>query len=154
MDTKPVLREVTRANLGDVILLSDTLSEGQKKCVAPNAVSVAQGSLSPAGWFRAICLDDQVIGFVMVDLYPRGDFLQENRRAVYLWRFMIGRKWQRRGYGRQVMEQLVSYFTRRGITAIYTSVVLSEAENPLQFYRGFGFLDTGIDEEGERLLSW
>jgi len=154
LSSKPVLREVTNANVREIIALSDTLNESQSKCVAPNAVSVAQGSLSPAGWFRAIYLEEKAIGFVMVDLYPTGEFLAENEVPVFLWRFMIGRPWQKKGYGKQVLVLLEKHFRQKGINTIYTSIVQSAEENPFDFYIKFGFNDTGIDEEGERLLVY
>lgn len=62
-------REINDENCREVIKLSDSLTESQKKCVATNAISIAQGGISGYSWFRAIYLQDQPIGFVMLDLY-------------------------------------------------------------------------------------
>ena len=152
MECEITLRTVTSDNLRALIRLSDTLTESQSRCVAPNVVSVAQACVSPAAWMRAIYLGEDPIGFVMVDLAEDDHVPADDRPAVGLWRFMIGRPWQRKGYGRQVLDQLVSHFASRGVRTMYTSVVLEEPEGPYGFYLQYGFTDTGHDVEGERVL--
>ena len=151
MEPQIALRPVTSDNLRTLIRLSETLTESQSHCVAPNAVSVAQAHVSDAAWMRAIYLGDEPIGFVMVTL-DGGDVPEADRPAVGLWRFMIGRPWQRKGYGKQVLDQLVAYFAHRGVRTMYTSVVLEEPEGPYGFYLKYGFTDTGVKEEGEEVL--
>jgi catechol 2,3-dioxygenase-like lactoylglutathione lyase family enzyme/GNAT superfamily N-acetyltransferase len=145
------LRPVTSENLRAVVSLSETLTESQARCLASNEFSVAQAHVSETAWMRAIYLGDEPIGFVMVDL-DEDDVPEEDRPAVGLWRFMIGRPWQRRGYGTQVLNQLVSHFAGRGIRTLYTSVVLDEPEGPYAFYLKHGFTDTGKQDHGEQIL--
>ncbi|GEM_PF-196358 len=152
MEKRVNLREVTLDNVREIIILSDTLSESQKNCVAPNAVSVAQGSLHGSAWYRAIYLDQTPIGFVMVDLNQTEHVPPENRPAVFLWRFMIARNWQGTGYARLVLDQLVDSLRDQGVCSMYTSCVMDQQESPYQFYIKYGFIDTGIEEEDERLL--
>lgn len=152
MEPQITLWPVTSDNLRALIRLSETLTESQSHCVAPNAVSVAQAHVSQAAWMRAIYLGDEPIGFVMVDLTEDDHVPPSDRPAVGLWRFMIGRPWQRKGYGRQVLEKLVSHFAGRGVRTMYTSVVLEEPEGPYGFYLKYGFTDTGVKEEGEQVL--
>jgi len=151
MEDNVTLRPVTSDNLRTLIRLSETLTESQSRCVAPNVVSVAQAHVSESAWMRAICLGDEPIGFVMVDL-DEGDVPEADRPAVGLWRFMIGRPWQGKGYGKQVLDQLVAHFANRGIRTMFTSVVLEEPEGPYAFYLKYGFTDTGVQEEGEEVL--
>lgn len=150
MEAEIALRPVTSDNLRALIRLSETLTESQSRCVAPNVVSVAQAHVFQAAWLRAIYLGDEPIGFVMVDL-DGGDVPEADRPAVGLWRFMIGRPWQRKGYGKQVLDHLVAYFAHRGVRTMYTSVVLEEP-GPYGFYLKYGFTDTGVKEEGEEVL--
>jgi len=152
MELQITLRPVTSDNLRALIRLSDTLTESQSRCVASNVVSVAQAGVSPAAWMRAIYLGEEPIGFVMVDLAEDDHVPADDRPAVGLWRFMLGRPWQRKGYGRRVLDQLVAHFARRGVRTMYTSVVLEEPEGPYGFYLRYGFTDTGHDVEGERVL--
>jgi diamine N-acetyltransferase len=66
MDTPLVtLREITADTVSAVIKLS--VAEGQKGFVAPNAVSLAQALFAPQAWYRAIHLDDEPVGFVMLE---------------------------------------------------------------------------------------
>lgn len=53
MSSAAVFREATDDNLREIVRMSDTLTPSQQRCVAPNAVSVAQG-LWTGVWFRAI----------------------------------------------------------------------------------------------------
>ena len=152
MEPQITLRPVTSNNLRALIRLSETLTESQSHCVAPNAVSVAQAHVSESAWMRAIYLGDEPIGFVMVDLTEDDRVPASDRPAVGLWRFMIGGPWQRKGYGRQVLDQLVSHFASRGVRTMYTSVVLEEPEGPYGFYLQYGFTDTGVKEENEEVL--
>jgi len=59
MEPRITLRPVTGDNLRALIRLSETLTEPQSHCVAPNAVSVAQAHVSDAAWMRAISLGDE-----------------------------------------------------------------------------------------------
>ena len=152
MELQITLRPVTSDNLRALIRLSETLTESQSHCVAPNAVSVAQAHVSDAAWMRAIYLGDEPIGFVMIDLTEDDRIPPADRPAVGLWRFMIGRPWQRKGYGKKVLDQLVSYFVSRGVRTMHTSVVLEEPEGPYGFYLKYGFTDTGVKEEDEQVL--
>jgi len=145
------LRPLTYENLRTVIRLSDTLTESQSRCVATNLVSAAQAYVSETAWVRVIYLGDEVIGFVMLDLDER-EVPEADRPAVGLWRFMIGRPWQGKGYGRQVLDQLVARFAARGVRTMYTSCVKEEPDGPYDFYMEYGFLDTGEKIEDEEIL--
>lgn len=152
MKQTPVLREVTEENLFAVAKLSETLTAGQQRCVAANAVSVAQGLLTGAGWFRAIYVDEEPIGFVMVAMHVP-DLDASDQPAAFLWRFMIARPWQQKGYGAAVLDQIVELLRSRGYATFYTSCETGEDEGPLDFYLRYGFEDTGThDEGGEEIL--
>lgn len=146
------LRPVTSRNLQTLISLSETLTESQARSVAANVVSVAQAHVVESAWLRAVYLDDEPIGLVMVDLVEEDYVPASDRPAVELWRFMLGRPWQRKGYGKQVLDQLVAYFAHRGVRTMYTSVVLEEPESPYGFYLKYGFTDTGTKDYGEQVL--
>ena len=133
------LRDITKSNLISIIDLD--VSEHQKDQVASNAVSIAQGHYSNSAWFKGIFNDDIAVGFVMLDL-----IIEKNK--CFLWRFMIDKKYQGKGYGKIALTQVIDYVKSLNVfDEIKTSYVPSEngAEG---FYKNFGFIDPyGIMKE-------
>ncbi|TVR62193.1 MAG: GNAT family N-acetyltransferase, partial [Spirochaetaceae bacterium] len=155
MSEAVTLREIDDENFEAIIKLDTTMSESQRRCVAPNVRSIAQGALSPCAWFRAVYLGETPVGFVMVDLHPPADeFPADDLPAGFLWRFMIGGPWQKNGVGWDVLNQLIGFFRREGVRTLYTSCDTEEQHNPYGFYTRYGFTDTGRDDDGERVLRF
>ena len=138
------LRPITAATVGAVCVLA--VHPHQARFVAPNAVSLAQALFEPTAWYRAIYIDETLVGFVMVDD-------DEANQAYYLWRFMVAGEHQGRGYGRRALELVVEYVrTRPGATELRVSYVPGDG-SPRGFYTGFGFVETGeVDEDGEVIM--
>ena len=144
------LREVTPDNFDEVVKLSDTLSDYQKSCVARNLASLAQAYVNKdRAWPRAIYLDEKPIGFIMLALYDE-DIPEADQPGYYLWRFMMAAEHQKKGYGRQVLDQVVKKAKGNGIKTFYTSCGM-EGKQPYDFYTKYGFLDTGLND-GEQIL--
>jgi diamine N-acetyltransferase len=98
------LKELNKENLNKVIQLSDTLDEKQKSVVAPNIYSVAEAYVNQdRAWPRVIYLGDEPIGFVMVALHEE-DIKESDQPAYFLWRLMIAKPFQGKGYGKQVID--------------------------------------------------
>lgn len=150
MKPQPELREVTDTNLGEVVRLSDTLTSGQKRCVAPNIVSVAQGLLND-GWFRAIYLNDEPVGFVMLEMHT-SELPADDQPGAFLWRFMVAKPYQRCGVGREVLDQVVALLRDRGYRTFYTSCETGVDDSPLRFYERYGFESTGKRDDGGELI--
>jgi len=145
------LRKVTDDNFDAVVALSDTLTDYQKKCVAPNMVSLAQAYANlDRAWPRAIYLDDTPIGFVMLALWD-DDIPKDDQPAYYLWRFMVGKEYQKNGYGKQVLDLIKAKAIEDKMRYLYTSCGM-EGDQPYQFYLSYGFEDTGIND-GEQILK-
>lgn len=145
------LVEVSLENLRAVCKLSDTLTAEQQRCVAPNAFSVAEGLLTGAdAWFRAVYLGDIPIGFVMLNTGSE-EWEAGESPSVFLWRFMVAHAYQRKGYGRQILDMLVSKFKHEGCQIMYTSCTMGPA-SPYGFYRSYGFADTGEMDDDEEVL--
>jgi diamine N-acetyltransferase len=146
------LREVTEQNLPAVLALR--VSEVQTTYVADVAQSLADAERYPQAmpWYRAIYAGDEPVGFVMIsDNAPPGD--PEILGPYFLWRLLVDARHQGRGHGRAAMDLVVAYVRGRpGATELLTSVVSGEEGSPTGFYRRLGFLDTGTDHEGERVL--
>ena len=137
------LRRITARTVRTICNLS--VSESQRKFVAPNAVSIAQACFCKNAWFRAIYADETPVGFVMLHETPK-------RGKYYLWRFMIDSKYQGRGYGHKALELVIEHVKKMPkARALTLSAVRAEgsAEN---LYLEFGFNFTGKIEEGEHAM--
>mgnify|MGYP002620508452 len=146
------LKEITYDNLKDVISIYDTLSEADKKHVAPNVVSLAEAYLNYSiAWPRAITLDNQVIGFVMLGL---DNFIadKEDHPVYFLWRLMIATEFQNQGYGKQLLDQVVQKCKEENIRYLYVSSTRYD-DMPYKMYLSYGFKDTGREEDGEQILK-
>jgi diamine N-acetyltransferase len=146
------LREVTAETVRTICKLSDTLSDAQKRMVAPNAVSIAEAHFSEHAWFRAIYADDTPVGFVMLYIGP--DDEEPSKEVHFLWRYMIAGPHQGKGYGRKALQLVINDLKAHGATELFTSCGEGEA-SPEGFYRSLGFERDGNvygDEVGLRLI--
>ena len=141
--------EITEETVLDAIRLSGTLLEGQERAVASNAVSIAQAHFAKNAWFRAIYAGDDMVGFIMLDFTP--DPRMKDFKHASMWRFMIGGKYQKMGYGRDAILLLIEYLKTQGFEKLFTSCVVNEP-SPLQFYLKLGFVDTGEWDDDEKIL--
>ncbi len=149
---KVVLKEINEGNFSDIIKLSDTLEDFQKRCVAPNVISLAQAYIYyDTAWPRAIYLDDIVIGFVMLSL-DDSDIVEADQPAYYLWRFMIAKQFQAKGYGKKVLDLLIEKCREDNIEYLYTSCNM-DTDQPYNFYINYGFVDTGEMDDDEEVLK-
>tara|TARA_X000001036_G_C20342106_1_gene668955 strand:- start:75 stop:530 length:456 start_codon:yes stop_codon:yes gene_type:complete len=146
------LKDITKKNLESIINLN--VSEDQIDQVAPNSVSIAQGHYSNSAWFKGIFNDDIAVGFVMLDL-----IIEEKK--CFLWRFMIDKKHQGKGYGKIALTHVVDYVKSfKVFNEIETSYVPTEngAEG---FYKNFGFIQSkktiknfGLEDSNEIGLKY
>lgn len=112
--------------------------------VAPNAVSIAQAHFCTEAWFRAIYHDDDPVGFVM--LYDPTLTPEENQ--YFLWRLMIDKSRQGKGYGHAAIGLLLAHVgTRPGTGELFVSHVRG-AEALARFYRPLGFHYAGAEDDG------
>jgi diamine N-acetyltransferase len=142
------LKEVTRDTVRAVCRLD--AGDGGKQ-VAPNAVSIAEAYFYDEAWFRAISADDTLVGFVM--LYDPTLTDKPDEPDFYLWRLMIDKSHQGRGYGRQAVELLVEHVrTRPGAQRLIVSH--TKGVEPLaRFYQALGFVYTGAEDDGELVMA-
>lgn len=137
------LRPVTPENLDSILKLK--VAPAQENFVANNAKSLAQGAYNRYAWRRAIYAGETPVGFVM--LYDNPD-----EAEYFLWRLMIDQRYQRFGFGRQALEQVIDYVCGRpGAQELLTSYVPGEG-CPQPFYAALGFVETGEVDEGETVM--
>lgn len=138
------LREITAETVRAICELEP--HEAQSGFVASNAVSIAQAHFNPAAVFRAIYANEAPVGFIM---WQPGD----DGASCFLWRFMIDRQHQGKGYGREAIALWLKSLPPQGYTLARTSYVVG-AGGPHGFYLTQGFQDTGEQRaNGERLME-
>jgi diamine N-acetyltransferase len=138
------LREINAQTVRAVVGLAVT--EYQNRFVAPNAYSLAQALFAPEAWYRAIYLDNEPVGFVMLSdeslLVP----LPENPE-VEVWRFMVDARHQHRGIGRAAMQLVIEHVRSKGFKKLALSYYPADG-GPEHLYLSLGFRPTGeVDDE-------
>ena len=150
------LEKVTWENYDDVLKLKVT--KEQENFVASNRTSLIQAFLTLSSntpvYAFAIYAGKKVVGFMQLMYdddwtgYEREDWLQseaykeyEGRNYYYIWRFMVDKRYQGRGYGKEAFRQTLDFIkTFPAGKADY--VLLSyEPSNEVgkKLYASFGF---------------
>ena len=121
--------------------------------VASNKTSLRQADEANAeqpGFARpfAIYADGKLVGFCMFAFNPEEE--DEDDR-YWLWRFMIDRNEQGKGYGQAALQEIIKYFKENGADRLFLS---TEPENELglHVYHKAGFRETGIIDGDEAVL--
>jgi len=143
------LREITDENRDAVCAL--IVDPSQELFVSSVAESLDEAAATPEGapWYRAIYADDEPVGFIMLswDATPAPGILG----PYFLWRILVDRRYQRQGFGREALAQVIDLLRADGVPELLTSYHPGTGE-PLPFYRSFGFEPTGEIEDGEIVL--
>ena len=137
------LREVTAKSVRAVCALD--VSPEQRSYVAANAVSIAQAHFEPRAWFRAIYADETPIGFVMLHEDPE-------RGEHFLWRLMVDAAHQGQGYGRRALDLVADHARAQPGARELLSSYIPGPDGPADFYRRYGFIETGDIEDGEVVI--
>lgn len=135
---------VTKANRALVTALQ--LAPEQMDFVASNADSLREAGSDRDARPRAVIVGDQLVGFLMYEA-PRDD--DEAR----IYRFMIDRAWQGQGYGKAALRAVLEEI--RGLGHIRHVSICYEPENEAarRLYRSAGFVEEGLDEDGEMIAD-
>lgn len=141
------LEPITKDNWRKAVKLG--VDESQKSFVAPNYYSIIEALFASESLFAYAVYDgDAMVGFTMHG-YDPGD--PEHR--YWIIRLMVDQKYQRLGYGRAIMEQVIETLKKElDCDALYISF---EPENIVAstLYTSLGFLDTGIVMWGETVFK-
>jgi GNAT superfamily N-acetyltransferase len=145
------LREITEDDADSVRALR--LGPGQERFVSSVVDSLAEADEHPEGnpWFRAVYDDDLPVGFVMLswDVEPQPPDIHG---PWFLWKLLVDHRHQGKGYGREVVRQVVDLVRSQGATELFTSFVPGDG-GPAGFYAKLGFVPTGErDSQGEIIL--
>jgi diamine N-acetyltransferase len=132
------LEDVTARNWRAVARLK--LAPEQEDLVASNLYSIAQSKFDPNARPRAVYAGGDLVGFIMYDV-------EASEASIY--RFMIDRKHQGKGYGRAALARTLDEI--RATPGVKKISIGYMPENPVAkpFYASFGFVEVGTDEDGE-----
>ena len=97
----------------------------------------------------AIYCDERIVGFTM---FAFDEEYEDTNDRYWLWRFMIDRKLQGKGYGTAALQVIIQYFREHGANNIRLSTKGSNI-TALSMYRKAGFCGTGEMNEDEIVLE-
>jgi diamine N-acetyltransferase len=141
------LKDVTADNWEDVADLEVT--DEQDDFLDDNAFSIAESKFNPYARPRAIYAGKRLVGFLMYETLEEEDRPNE----VMIYRFMIDRHQQGKGYGRAAFGKAIDEI--RKMPNIRKIQVCYKPENVAakSLYAGFGFREVGRDEDGETIAE-
>lgn len=145
---KITLREITEQNRQKCCSLK--VDPAQAEYIASNEGSLkeAQENAEVARPF-AIYADDEMIGFTM---FAWDENNEDPEDKYWLWRFMIDRSLQGKGYGRLALKAIIRYFKDNGADIITLSTKPSN-RTALSLYHQFGFKENGEMNDEEIVLK-
>ena len=143
------LRTIDDRNKAAVELLE--VSVHQKQYIAANRSSLETAAREEHRQVArpfAICADNQPIGFAMFAF----DLASEDPDDRYwLWRFMIDKSFQGKGYGSAALEAVIEYFRQQGANHILLSTKDTNTA-ALSLYHKYQFAETGEMNDDEIVL--
>jgi diamine N-acetyltransferase len=143
MSDKVKLKKVTGDNWEAVVELE--FGAGQEDMVANNLYSIAEAQFDSHARSRSVYAGKRVVGLLMYDVQKTKGKAQE----ASIYRFMIDRKHQGKGYGRAALSKALE--ETREIPGVDRIPIRYMPENPVakSFYASFGFVEVRGDRDGE-----
>lgn len=151
-----------RVNSDNCFDLADlTVAEDQTDFLAPNQESMmlAYGTLMEGKYVEVFGIYDgpTPVGFVMIG---HNSFSFDGCPEVYahsydLWRFMIDRRYQGQGYGRDALKLILDYMLTfpDGEEALLTTSYVETNQKAKNLYLSFGFVPNGDTCGNEVILT-
>lgn len=125
-------------------VLALELSQDQQDFLADNASSLKEAASDDDARPRAVVAGDRVVGFLMYDA-------SEDDDEALIYRFMIDRRNQGQGYGRAALSALLQEIRALGHVRHVLVCYMPENEGARRLYQSAGFVDEGVDEDGEMI---
>ncbi len=132
------LQPVTKENLDEVLSLK--IYDSQAGFVSSTAESLAQAYVYQETAFPFAVYDGQtVVGFIMMGYY-------EAKNYYTLWKLLIDRDHQHRGYGKEALRLGIAFLKERfHANEVYTGVIPGN-DVAKRLYESMGFRKTGLFE--------
>ena len=137
------------------------VSDEQKNFVASNEISIIEAYIAITGngyAFPFVIYDDAVpVGFLMIgfSVYDCWEDAPKIAKGNYnLWRLMIDKNYQGKGYGRKAIELALDFIKTFPCGKAKYCWISYEPENSAarKLYSSFGFVETG-EKDGEELIA-
>ena len=143
------LEEITNKNIWPVCMLE--VNDDQKDFVAKNLQSLAEAFATRNEGNNAqpfaVYDDETLIGFTMIGKGTVGNPEESEliRKNYSLWRLMIDKKYQHKGYGKQTIDAVIRYIRTFPFGEAENVWLSYEPENirARDIYRKYGFVENG-----------
>lgn len=138
-----LLLHITKENYEAVCDLD--VAKEQEEYVACNMWSLVESMFNEGYETRAIYFNGEPIGFFM--------WVQETKEKISIWRFMVDQKHQQKGIGRKALSLALEEIKQ--VPDLKEIEICYNPNNPVAkgFYSSFGFVEVGMDEDGEDMLA-
>ena len=157
------LEKIDAKNLWDVIDLK--VKKEQKEFVAPNDISILQAYTAIGTECRAfpfaVYHGKKAVGFLMIGFNEAAmyEFYDEKapealKNNYSLWRLMIDKRYQKRGYGREAIRLALEFVRTWPCGKAEYCEVSFEPENEVarELYHSFGFEENG-EMDGDEIVA-
>lgn len=153
------IERVNGKNVWDILKLS--VKEEQTNFVARNDISIIEAyiAITNGGYaFPFGIYDDHLpVGFMMIGYDTDDDWEDAPKIAANnynLWRLMIDKKYQHRGYGKEAMQLALDFIRTKPCGEAKYCWLSYEPENAVarKLYHSFGFIETG-DMDGSEVIA-
>ena len=153
------LEKINGKNVWDILKLS--VNDDQREFVASNEVSIIEAytTVTNNGYAFSFGIyeDDTLVGFVMIG-YDKDDYWDDAPQIAdnnyNLWRLMIDKRYQQKGYGRKAIELALEFIKTFPCGRAEYCWLSYEPDNKVanNLYESFGFEETG-EVDGEELIA-
>ena len=158
------MEKIDSSNIWEIVDLK--VFKYQKSFVAENWVSIVQAygvrDSATAAFPFAIYNDKRPVGFLMVGfneaaLYENWDDVEAPKSLVNnysLWRLMIDKRYQKRGYGREAIKLAIDFIKTWPCGKAEYCSLSYEPENEVarELYRSMGFVENG-EMDGDEIVA-
>lgn len=139
-----LFKEINTENFWECIELS--VFKEQKDYVTSNAVSIAQSKVQPECIPLVVYDDDTMIGFVLY-------CVDADDNEYWIYRMMIDKKYQSKGYGKQTLEKLLDRIMQDKTRNLIFLGVHKESIAAVKLYENVGFKFNGQVYGSEHIMK-
>lgn len=153
------LKKINRKNVGEILKLE--VFDNQKRFVAPNNISIIEAYLAIVENGHVITFgiynDDAPVGFLMIGFDVNLDDADAPKIAkgnYNIWRFMIDKKFQGKGFGKKAMNLALEFVNTFPCGIAKYCWLSYESDNDIarQLYQSVGFVETD-EKDGEEIVA-
>ena len=153
------LKKINRNNVGEILKLE--VFDNQKSFIATNNSSIIEAYIAITENNYVITFgiykDDTPVGFLMIgfDVNSDDESAPKIAKGNYnIWRFMIDKKFQGKGFGRKAMVLALEFINTFPCGTAKYCWLSYESDNDVarQLYKSVGFVETD-EKDGEEIVA-